>query len=266
MPEGDALHRVAARLQPLVGERVEAESPHPRGAATGVAAAVDGRVLESVEAVGKNLLLRFESGVTVRSHIRMNGRWTVRPRGAAARGGQPWLLLRGRQLEAAQWNGPVLTLELRAVSRLGPDLLADEFDLGAVVRRLRSAGARRLVGDVLVDQRFVAGIGNMWLAEGLWQARLSPWLPLADVSDDELQPALTWLRAAMRASVAGSRHDRRVYRRAGRPCPRCGEAIRSRGLGDANRTAYWCPGCQRGPEPPEWPRPSSGSRSAVGRP
>jgi endonuclease-8 len=265
MPEGDALHRLAARLQPLVGERVEAESPHPRGAATGVAAAVDGRVLESVEAVGKNLLLRFEGGVTMRSHLRMRGRWTVRPRRVGARVGQPWLLLRGRELEAAQWNGPVLTLELGAVSRLGPDLLADEFDLAALVCRLRGADARRLVGDVLVDQRFVAGIGNMWLAEGLWQARLSPWRPLADASEDELESLLTWLRAAMRASVAGSHETRRVYRRAGRPCPRCGEAIRSRGLGDANRTAYWCPGCQRGPEPPAWPRASSASRPAAER-
>ena len=77
MPEGDSLRRAAARLQPLVGRRIEASSPHPRGQVTGVAAAVDGRVLESVEAVGKNLLLRFEGGVVVRSHLRMNGRWRV---------------------------------------------------------------------------------------------------------------------------------------------------------------------------------------------
>lgn len=266
MPEGDALHRVAARLQPLVGERVEAESPHPRGAATGVAAAVDGRVLSSVEAIGKNLLLRFEGGVTVRSHLRMRGRWTVRRRGAGARVGRPWLVLGGRDVEAVQWNGPVLTLELGAVSRLGPDLLAEELDVAALVRRLRGADARRLVGDVLVDQRLLAGIGNMWLAEGLWHARLSPWLPLADLSEDELEHTLVWLRAAMRASVAGSHERRRVYRRAGRPCPRCGAAIRSRGLGDANRTAYWCPGCQRGPEPPRWPRASSASVTSADRP
>jgi endonuclease VIII len=265
MPEGDALHRVAARLQPLVGERVEAESPHPRGAATGVAVAVDGRVLESVEAVGKNLLLRFEGGVTLRSHLRMRGRWTVRRRGVGARTGQPWLVLRGRELEASQWNGPVLTLETAPVSRLGPDLLADDIDLAALVRRIGGADGKRLLGDALVDQRLVAGIGNVWLAEGLWRAGLSPWLPLADVSDAELEQTLTWLRGAMRASVAGSRHARRVYRRAGRPCLRCGAPIRSRGLGDSNRTAYWCPGCQRGPEPPGWPRASTESRPAAGR-
>ena len=82
MPEGDALHRAAARLQPLVGQRVEAESPSPQGEATGVARAVDGRVLERVEAVGKHLLLHFEGGVVLRSHLRMTGRWRVAARGA----------------------------------------------------------------------------------------------------------------------------------------------------------------------------------------
>ena len=86
MPEGDVLHRAAASLQVLVGERVEAETPHPRAAATGVAAAIDGRVLESVEAVGKNLLLRFEGGVTLRSHLRMSGRWRVEPKSARRTG------------------------------------------------------------------------------------------------------------------------------------------------------------------------------------
>src|SRR5262245_65459655 len=93
VPEGDAIHRAAGRLQPLVGERVEAESPNPRGLATGVARVVDGRVLEGVDAVGKHLLLRFEGGVVLRSHLRMNGRWRVGPRGAELRG-RPWLVLR----------------------------------------------------------------------------------------------------------------------------------------------------------------------------
>ena len=96
MPEGDALHRAAARLRPLVGERLEAESPNPRGQATGVARVVDGRVLEGVDAVGKHLLLRFEGGVVLRSHLRMNGRWRLDPRGTERRG-LPWLVLRGRE-------------------------------------------------------------------------------------------------------------------------------------------------------------------------
>src|SRR4051812_39580426 len=138
MPEGDSLHRAAARLRPLVGHLVAASSPHPRGLATGVAAAVDGRRLESVQAVGKHLLLRFDGGVTVRSHLRMNGRWRVGSIGTTGVG-RPWLVLRAGELEATQWNGPVLTLEQRVVSRLGPDLLADRTEPDALVPRLRRA-------------------------------------------------------------------------------------------------------------------------------
>ena len=250
MPEGDAIHRAAARLRPLVGDRVEAESPNPRGQATGVARVIDGRVLESVDAVGKHLLLRFEGGVVLRSHLRMSGRWRLDRRGGELRG-RPWLVLRGREWEATQWNGPVLTLEKRAVARLGPDLLADDTDVGAIVERLRASDQRQLVGEALLDQRLVAGIGNMWLAEALWHARVSPWRPLGEVSDEELTTTLAWTRERMRASVAGERVPKAVYRRAGRACQRCGTPIGSRGLGDANRTAYWCETCQ--------PRSATGS-------
>jgi endonuclease-8 len=226
---------------------VRASSPNPRGLATGVARTVDGRVLDAVEAVGKHLLLRFEGGVTIRSHLRMTGRWRVRERGGPAWRGRPWLVLETGRFEATQWNGPVLTLDDGRAARLGPDLLADGTTLEVLVARLRRSDSRRLVGDALLDQRIVSGIGNMWLAELLWRARLSPWLTLADVSDDELAIALEWGRTAMRAAVSGARPMRAVYRRTGRLCPRCATPIRSRGLGDANRTAYWCPGCQRGP-------------------
>ena len=246
MPEGDALHRMAARLRPLVGERIEAFSPNRQGEATGVARAVDGRVLERVEAVGKHLLLHFEGGVVLRSHLRMNGRWRVGRRTATTRG-RPWLVLRGGPWEATQWNGPVLTLERRPLRRLGPDLLADETDVAVVVSRLRTEPQSRLLGEALVDQRIVAGVGNMWLAEALWHARISPWTALSAVSDDELGDALGWARDAMRAAVHGRRRPRAVYRRAGMACRRCGAPIASRGLGDANRTAYWCPSCQPTP-------------------
>lgn len=244
MPEGDVLHRTAARLQLLVGDRIEAESPHPRGRATGVARVLDGRVLEGVEAVGKHLLLRFEGGVVLRSHLRMSGRWRLGERNAARRG-RPWLVLRGREWEATQWNGPVLTLDERPLSRLGPDLLAEGTDVAALVARLRRTDQSRLVGDALVDQRVVSGIGNMWLAESLWHTRVSPWSGVGEVSDDELAATLGWARTHMRASVAGARPPRAVYRRANRPCPRCETPVSSRGLGDANRTAYWCPRCQK---------------------
>jgi endonuclease-8 len=248
VPEGDALHRAARRLQPLVGQRLEAESPHPRAQATGVAPRIDGRVLESVAAVGKNLLLRFEGGVVVRSHLRMTGRWRLEPRGRP-RTGQPWLVLRGEDVEGVLWNGPVLTLETRNIGRLGQDVLAAEFDLDAAVVRLRSAGERWL-GEALLDQRLVAGIGNMWMAETLWTVRVSPWLRVHEVGDDLLREAVATARRLMQDALATGRPGRQVYRRVGRPCLRCGEIVRSRGQGDANRTAYWCPSCQAGGRPP----------------
>lgn len=248
MPEGDALHRAARRLQPLVGQRLEVESPHPRGRATGVAERIDGRVLESVDAVGKNLLLRFEGGLVVRSHLRMTGRWRLERRGTARRG-LPWLVLRGEEWEGVLWNGPVLTLETRNLARLGPDVLGDDFDVDAVVGRLRSAGEMRL-GEALLDQRLVAGIGNMWMAEALWSIRVSPWVRVAEAGDETLRAAVEAARALMAEALASGRPGRRVYRRAGHPCRRCGTIVRSRGQGDANRTAYWCPTCQAGAAPP----------------
>jgi endonuclease-8 len=245
VPEGDALHRAARRLQALVGERVEVETPHPRAAATGVAERLDGRRLESVEALGKNLLLRFEGGYVLRSHLRMSGRWSVVARGSERRG-RPWLVLRGRRHEAVQWNGPVLELHRRGLERLGPDILAEPPDLERMVANLRRAERARPLGDALLDQRLVAGIGNLWRAEALWHARLSPWLPLGEATDGELRTALGEAARLMRGSLEGAAGRRAVYRRAGRPCLRCGGQIRSRGLGEANRTAYWCPGCQRG--------------------
>jgi endonuclease-8 len=153
-------------------------------------------------------------------------------------------VLRGETREAVLWNGPVLELGAGAVAGLGPDVLAQPPDIPAMVANLRRDPARAL-GEALLDQRLVAGIGNLWKAEALWRARLSPWLQVGSVTDEELCGLLADTAGLMRESVAGARPARRVYRRAGRPCPRCGTTIRSRGQGDDNRTAYWCPGCQR---------------------
>jgi endonuclease VIII len=248
VPEGDTLHRAARRLQVLVGECVQVETPHPRAQVGNLAERLDGRRLLTVEAIGKNLLLGFEGGYVLRSHLRMSGRWAVVPRGSA-RSGRPWLVLRGAEREAVLWRGPVLELHRRGVGRLGADILAEPPDYERMLQALRSENAARAVGDALLDQRLVAGIGNVWKAEALWRARVSPWRALGQVSGEELQAVLTEANRLMRASVEGRRPERRVYRRAGRPCPRCGAAIASRGQGDASRIAYWCPACQAG-EPP----------------
>ena len=252
MPEGDSLHRAARRLQPLVGQRVEVETRLPRAAGKQLAERLHGRLLESVEAVGKNLLLRFEGGLVLRSHLRMTGRWRVEPRGAT-RSGRPWLVLRGTEHEAVLWNGPVLELgrDAGATRRaLGPDILAEPPDLDAMLERLRAQPAGRELGDALLDQSLVAGIGNLWRAEALWEARVSPWRPLAGVTDEEMRAVLGAARRLMRTGVEGTRPLRHVYRRAGRPCRRCGTPVRSHPQGEAARTAYWCPGCQRGGREP----------------
>jgi endonuclease-8 len=244
VPEGDAIHRTAARLQPLVGQRVAASSPSPRARATRVAERVDGRRLEAVSAVGKSLVLRFEGGIVVRSHLRMSGRWTVRPTGAPTRG-TPWLVLAGDTAEAVLWNGPVLELDLRALERLGPDILERPARIDAMLARFRHADRTRPFGETLLDQSLVAGIGNMWMAEILWLVGLSPWRRLGDVSDAERRSALEAAAAAMSAALdLGRASTRSVYGRTGRPCPRCGTTVASRGQGDHNRIAYWCPGCQ----------------------
>jgi len=249
MPEGDALHRAARALQVLVGERVAVETPHPRAAVERLAERLDGKRLVGVEAVGKNLLLSFEGGLILRSHLRMTGRWQVREAGAPRRG-TPWLVLQAPRHEAVLWNGPVLELSARGTLRLGPDILADPPDVNRMVANLRAEHPFRELGDALLDQRLVAGIGNIWKAESLWHAQLSPWRRLGDVTDDELERVLGEAARLMQASLEQWSDRRAAYRRAGRPCPRCGMPIRSRGQGDDNRTAYWCPGCQRGEEQP----------------
>jgi endonuclease-8 len=231
-------------LQVLVGQKVEVETPHPRAAVKRLAERLDGRILERVEAEGKNLYLSFSGGLVLRSHLRMNGRWRVENR-AVVRRGMPWLVLRGDEYEAVQWNGPVLEL-LSGPRAAAPDIVTEEPESA----RFRSTDQRRAVGDALLDQRLVAGIGNMWKAEALWEARVSPWRALADVSDDELSAVLEAAHLSMSASVEGTRPLRQVYRRAGRSCHRCGSVIRSAPQGEHARTAYWCPGCQVGGNPP----------------
>ncbi len=247
MPEGDALHRAARRLQVLVGQQLEVETPHPRAAVKQLAPLLDGRRLESVQAIGKNLLLSFEGGVVLRSHLRMKGRWRVLARDAEIFG-TPWLVLRGVNHVGVMSGGSVLELDRGVAGRLGPDILAEPPRIDAMIARLRAVAQSCAIGDALLDQRLLAGIGNMWKAEALWSARVSPWRTLGDVSDEELRRVLEEAHRKMKGRLNGLRGRSQVYRRAGRPCPRCGATIRSWPQGDGARMAYWCPGCQRNEE------------------
>jgi endonuclease-8 len=251
MAEGDTILRAARRIDAaLAGETVAVSVPNPRGRAAGIER-LDGRRLDGVEAHGKNLILRF-GDLALHSHLGMSGSWHVYPRGARWRKphSSAWAVLAGGTQEAVQFGGPTLRLipsgRLRRdpqLARLGPDILAPEFDLAAALRGFRADPSRSL-GDALLDQTLVAGIGNIFKSEACFAARLDPWRRVGDLSDDELSQVLLAAREAMLASVASGRHAFAVYRRGGQPCPVCRGPISSRGQGDANRTTYWCPSCQ----------------------
>ena len=248
MPEGDAIHRAARRLQVLVGQELEVEAPHPRAAVKQLAPKLDGRRLESVEAIGKNILFRFEGGLVLRSHLRMSGRWRVLDRDAPVFG-TPWLVLKGEEHAGVLWNGPVLELDRGVARRLGPDILAEPPDYDGMVGRIRREDSRRQIGDALLDQRLVSGIGNIWKVESLWTQRISPWRRLGDVSDEELRAVLSNAHDVMRARVEGVPYRAAIYRRKGHMCPRCGTPVEAWPQGDDARMTYWCPTCQKGEGP-----------------
>jgi endonuclease VIII len=250
--EGDTILRLARRFEStLLGESVAASAPNPRGKAAAIER-LDGRTLETVAAHGKHLLLGFGE-LSLHSHLGMSGGWHFyrpgsrwrRPRSSA------WALLTGGGWDAVQFGGPTLrvmtTGRLRRdpqLTRLGPDILAPGFDPEPVIAAMRADPSRGL-GDVLLDQHLVAGIGNIFKSEACFAAKVDPWRAVGEVSDEELGAVLTAAREQMLAAVeSGDRHRFRVYKRRQGACPTCRGPISSRGQGDANRTTYWCPRCQ----------------------
>jgi endonuclease-8 len=258
MPEGDTIHRVANRMREVLEARVPEEilTPHPRLRADRWPARLRGRAVRAVEAHGKHLLVRFDGDLTLHSHLRMSGLWVVCREGqrwqrAASRA---WLVMRCEGSEVVEFDGPVLELmsdartrtDLRLAS-LGQDVLGEDFDRDRFIASLRTGEATRPIGEALIDQRLLAGIGNLWKAELCFAASIDPWRTVCAVSDEEALELVALARDLMRQSVSGgyTARPRAVYRRAGQPCPRCGTIVRRRGQGDNNRTTYWCPGCQR---------------------
>jgi endonuclease-8 len=269
MPEGDTLFRTAAGLRPwLVGRDVTAAHAQGPGAIPQVHRVVGHRI-DAVEAQGKNLLIRFDGGLELRTHLRMHGSWhRYRP-------GERWrrppararLILEVPGSVAVCFDAPVVELfEQRAevlhgaLSRLGPDLLSPDFDPVEALRRLRAPERAGLeIGVALLDQRAMAGVGNVYKNEILWIERVSPFAPVGELDDGTLERLIATARRLLLANIGARRGpervtttgDRRaggplyVYGRQGRPCRRCRTSIEVTRQGtDLPRSTYWCPACQ----------------------
>ncbi len=264
MPEGHTIHRAARRLRSVLADR-PLERVQARGAHLVEAHAereLAGATVTGVEARGKHLLVHLDRGVTIHSHLRMDGVWHLYRRGERWRKARSraWLVLGAGEWDAVNFDGPILQLhrtdeldQVPSLAQLGPDVLVDPFDDAEFVRRMRSTDGDRELGDAIMDQRLVAGIGNIYKAESLFIARIDPWRRMRDVTDDELVRIREVATRIMHDGVLDARAitfrgpgpaGQWAYGRAGRPCRRCGRPIQSRPQGEHQRTTYWCGACQ----------------------
>jgi len=264
MPEGDSIHRLALRLGPLlVGRKITAFEAHT--VADREAATLIGHHVEAVEAKGKNLLVRFDDGRALHIHLRMLGRVFVeRPRSRfyTPLRTRPQLRLAVDGTAIVGSRIPVLRLlrSEEAVKRapdlagLGPDLLAEEIDEAEAVRRLRLENARP-IGEALMLQRAIAGIGNIYKSETLFVCGVDPLAPVSTLSDAALGKLVLRARSLLQRNLGtGPRRTRTglggpnywVYGRRGKPCFRCGTAVAMLTQGaPPGRSTYHCPSCQR---------------------
>ncbi len=257
MPEGDTIHYAANRIRPILEGHVPdvIRTPAPRLSGARLPERLAGRAIASVDAYGKHLFLRFEGELTLHSHLRMTGAWGAYERGRRWRRHprRAWLVISRGEHDIVEFDGPVLELMTESRTRLderiaglGPDILGRELDEQRILLRLRSGDPGGSIGDALLDQRTVAGIGNLWKCEACWEARIDPWRSTRDVTDAEVLQLLRAVRPRMQQSARHGMRARqsRVYGRAGQPCARCRTTIRVRGQGDGNRPTSWCPECQ----------------------
>lgn len=261
MPEGDAVRRTAGRLnEALAGLTLtRADLRVPRFATVEL---LGGQVL-TTEVVGKHLLTRVmvrERALTLHTHLRMDGRWTIGPAGARPIGGPGHQIRAWLANERAQAVGLRLGVvevlptdaEQRAIGHLGPDILGPGFDADRAAARVLGTGDRPLV-ETLLDQTVLCGMGTIWAAETAFHARASPWTASARVA--AIGTALAATRADMQRALAARTRLQippyQVYGRRGQPCRVCGAGIRTGRVGQepTDRITYWCPGCQPGAGP-----------------
>jgi endonuclease VIII len=257
VPEGDTIHAAAERLRAAFGSDVLAsfEGPRVRGPHPAPGGPMD------ISARGKHLLVGFEGGVTLHTHLGMDGWWRVeRSRGRPVpRGGPPGrgLLARLSTPHASAVVGGTPTVELLSdadvrrhpvLRALGPDLCDEALDLDQIEHRLAQLHPETPIGVVLLDQRPASGIGNVYRSEVLWTERVAPRVRLTNVSPDVRRALYTTAHRLLRANIGRPRRTipsgLAVYERTGRACPRCRTTIRAERLGEQARTVWWCPTCQ----------------------
>ncbi|MER7929847.1 DNA-formamidopyrimidine glycosylase family protein [Streptomyces sp. NPDC096057] len=282
MPEGDTVWQTAKRLDTALAGKVLTRSDLrvPKYAT----ADLTGRTVLDVTPRGKHLLTRIEGDLTLHSHLRMDGTWRVYANGRRWSGGglahQIRVILGTADLTAVGYRLPVLELlrtpdEDRVVGHLGPDLLGPDWNPELALANLLADPARPL-GEALLDQRNLAGIGNIYKSELCFLLGATPWLPVGALPADRAAklPAIakrlleanrdrpvrrttgaftstTPARTTPHRAADPSTPDLFVYARAPRPCLRCGTPIRTADQGDGSRErpTYWCPTCQVGPAP-----------------
>jgi endonuclease-8 len=261
VPEGDSLYRFAARLRAVLeGQIITAARSHGPGPVPQVHRII-GRTCTGARSQGKNILISFDNGLALRGHLRMYGTWHVYAPG------EPWtrpesearLVLETPIAVVVNFSAPVIELiEERAliahrpIANLGPDLLDDDFDAGEAFRRLRDPERAGLtIGDAIMDQRAMAGVGNIWKHETLFRCGVNPWRRVRELDDETLGSLVSAARALLRASVGKEnsleltrRPSMYVYMRAGQPCRRCHTRLRSGPQGIDIRQSAWCPKCQ----------------------
>lgn len=242
MPEGDTIWRSANALRPrLVGKLIVSARPERFQV-------LEGASVTEVLANGKHLMIHFDRGLVVHTHMRMTGSWHIYRPGEVWRrpARQARLVIATEDTVAVVFNAPVVELRRSRdlnLSHLGPDILAADVDLAEVVRRARRS-TRLELGDLLLDQTVAAGIGNIYKCESMWRLGLDPWSSLSELADATLLKVFGEARRLMLLALSG-RVPHAVHGRAGRPCPACGSRVGVRGQGEHARLTYFCPTCQR---------------------
>ena len=277
MPEGDTVWLSAKRMHEALAGEVLTRSDFRVPSLAEVD--LTGQTVLSVAPRGKHMLTRLSGGLTLHTHFRMDGSWHLYRPGDRWTGGPAWqvrVVLENRKWQAVGYRLPVVELvtdEASAVGHLGPDVLADDWSLDAAVANLL-AQPEREIGLALLDQRNLAGLGNLYRTEVLFLRGLTPWVRVSDVPD---LPGLVekgrrlmlanrghWEQSTTGNLRGGEQHW--VFERQGRPCRRCGTRVVSAEQGEAPyaRLSYWCHRCQLGPAPPPMPAPARKDRP-IGR-